>query len=117
VLDVPDAQAGAGRTNGRATTKPDEDEPEPDTLTISVRKADTFLAGLLQTTKGNTLKKADLALAITRYGTRTLELDGPEVNAYRVLINDEDYLTEAAERGVIAWSAKKQTVTAADADE
>lgn len=109
VFDGPSPRSGSAKANGQATG--DEDTPrDGDEATITNKQADIFLRALLDGAKNNTLKKSDLPLSITR-AARAEKLDGSEANALRSKINDDGYLEGAAERGVIEYNQKKQTLT------
>lgn len=136
VLDVPDednkakAKAGAkaGAKSNKSTGKgskaasrdedddddnDDEDEDEDSSLTN--KQADKLLLAVLKKKgKNGSIEKSALPLAITRFIAET-KGDTAERDALRKLVSDEDWLTEAAERGTIEFdaSSKKQLVTVA----
>lgn len=136
VLEIPDeenkkkAKAGAkagtksSKTSGKSASKAkakdeddedDEDEDEEES-SLTTKQADKLLLAVLNGKQGKngSIARGDLALAITRHYSATKGKDS-ERNALRSLVVDEDWLTEAADRGSIEFdaSSKKQLVTAA----
>ncbi len=140
VLALPDEDGGSNKAKAKAGAKAgskvskakaskakaadedadgdeDEDEDEP---SISNKQADKMLVAVLKKQgKNDSIDKAGLPLAITRYFAATkgkgAVTSEEERDALRRLVSDEDWLTEAAERGAIEFdaSSKKQLVTAA----
>jgi hypothetical protein len=118
------AKAGSKVSKAKASkaTAADEgaegDDEEESSLTT--KQADKMLVAVLKKQgKNDSIDKAGLPLAITRYfaatkgkGAITSE---EERDALRRLVSDEDWLAEAAERGAVEFdaSSKKQLVTAA----
>lgn len=138
VLDVPDedggnkakAKAGAkagsksnkasGKANAKAARNDDDDEgddedDDAEESSLSTKQADKLLLAVLKKKgKNGSMEKSALPLAITRYIAET-KGDTDERDALRKLVADEEWLTEAAERGTIEFdaSSKKQLVTVA----
>lgn len=125
VLSLPEAEGK--KTNGKAkkvngkgvaasskkaskATEAEEDESDG----VDTDEADSFLTDLLKKEKGNSVPREKLTLAVTRL-LSAKKLDLNEHTDFRKFVTSEEYLTDAAERGVIEFdaSAKKQTVALA----
>jgi hypothetical protein len=112
VLGLPDerAKTGAKMTNGTGKGKRAGNLLEDDLDD----RADAFLVAMLQATKGRSMPRSALTLAVTRKAAKD-GLSGEEREALRRRIFSEDYLVQASERGIIAFDAggQQQEVTLA----
>ena len=91
------------KTVAKKATKKADTEDNTDAV-------DLFLTDLLVDAKNNIIQKSSLALAVTRKAQKNGMKEGRD--DLRKTICDENYLVDAAERGVITFdvSSKKQEV-------
>jgi hypothetical protein len=88
--------ATAPKTNGKVAVAPDTD------------RADEILLNLIgDYGKDGALERYGVSAAMVKYKIKHKEMTEEERDSLRGLLIDEEYLTSAAERGVIAYDASK----------
>ena len=102
------------KVNTKKTVVEDADEDEtPDA--ISNKIADRVITAILGTAKNNTIKTVDIALAVTRYASnKANKVDEDTRDVLRKQLASKDWLTDAAERDVVSYDAKKGVVSGND---
>lgn len=108
------AKGSAAKSTAKGKAAKEEvDEDAEETPAISNKVADKFLLAVIKAQPKEQVDKAALALAITRYASKT-KMDNDERDALRSHIVEDDfaYIDDAAEREIVEVS-KKGIVTVA----
>jgi hypothetical protein len=107
------ASKGATKTSTKATKAEPEDTDDEATEAVSNKIADRVMAGILEATKNNSIKVVDIALAVTRYASnKANKIDTDVRDTLRTQLASKDWLSDAADRDVVAYDAKKGVVSA-----
>lgn len=110
VLSLPDEKSAAKSTSKTASKSKSKEE---DSSTISNKIADEFITEVLNLEgKEGVIAREKLTLAVTRTLNKK-KMDLNDNADLRKHVTSEDYLTDAADRGVIEFdpTAKKQSIT------
>lgn len=116
---VTDGASAKKATSAKAKTRDveaddDNDGDDDDTPTVSNKVADRVMGLVLAGAKNNTIKVVDIALAVTRLASKAAnKIDEETRDVLRKQFSEKAWLSDAAERGVISYDAKKGIVSEA----